>query len=142
MDEPEYVFMLGIATLLDGTHISVKFMEAAWSVELQPESNWVRTQWERLKDFYDVTARGIIGMVSVQQELKTTYWPVFVAHINDVEGYIIDLLMCVYANIGNPSTNSSKGGMAEEHGARITIIGEEAIPQMVQPYTRAGMIVE
>ena len=35
IDDPEYVYMLGIATLLDGTHKSVKFMEAAWSVQLQ-----------------------------------------------------------------------------------------------------------
>ena len=35
IDDPEYVYMLGIATLLDGTHRSVKFMEAAWSVQLQ-----------------------------------------------------------------------------------------------------------
>ena len=35
IDDPEYVYMLWIATLLDGTHRSVKFMEAAWSVQLQ-----------------------------------------------------------------------------------------------------------
>ena len=35
IDDPEYVYMLGIARLLDGTHRSVKFMEVAWSVQLQ-----------------------------------------------------------------------------------------------------------
>ena len=35
IDDPEYVYVLGIATLLHGTHKSVKFMEAAWSVQLQ-----------------------------------------------------------------------------------------------------------
>ena len=34
IDDPEYVYMLGIATLLGGTHKSVKFMEATWSVQL------------------------------------------------------------------------------------------------------------
>ena len=32
--DPECLYMLGIATLLDGTHRSVKFMETAWSVQL------------------------------------------------------------------------------------------------------------
>ena len=34
IDDPEYVYMFRIATLLNGTHKSVKFMEAAWSVQL------------------------------------------------------------------------------------------------------------
>ena len=34
IDDPEYVYMLGIATLLDVTHKSIGFMEAAWSVQL------------------------------------------------------------------------------------------------------------
>ena len=29
LDDPKYVYMLGIATLLDGTHILVKFKEGA-----------------------------------------------------------------------------------------------------------------
>ena len=35
IDGPEYVYMLGIATLLDGTHRSVSFMEAAWNLQLR-----------------------------------------------------------------------------------------------------------
>ena len=45
IDDPEYVYMLGIATLLDGIYRSVKFMEAAWSVQLQQEWKRVTTQW-------------------------------------------------------------------------------------------------
>ena len=51
IDDLEYVYMLGIATLLDGTHKSVKFMEAAWSVQLQQEWKRLTTQWEASKNF-------------------------------------------------------------------------------------------
>ena len=51
IDDPEYVYMLGIATLLDGIHSSVKFMEAAWSVQLQQEWKRVTTQWRSFKEF-------------------------------------------------------------------------------------------
>ena len=72
IDDPEYVYILGIATLLDGTHRSVKFMEAAWSVELQHEWKRVATQWGSFKEFSNALESRIIGMVSVQQELKIT----------------------------------------------------------------------
>ena len=51
IDDPEYVYMLGITTLLDGTHRSVTFMEAAWSVQLQQEWKRVTTQWGSFENF-------------------------------------------------------------------------------------------
>ena len=65
IDDPEYVYMLGIATLLDGTHRSVKFMEAAWSVQLQQEWKRVTTEWGSFKEFFDALQGGIIDMVSI-----------------------------------------------------------------------------
>ena len=44
IDDPKYVYMLGIAMLLAGTHRSVKFMEVAWSVQLRQEWKRVTTQ--------------------------------------------------------------------------------------------------
>ena len=64
IDDPEYVYMLGIATLLDGTHISLKFMEAAWSVQLQNEWKLVTTQWGSFKEFCNALQGGIIDIVS------------------------------------------------------------------------------
>ena len=49
IDDPEYVYMLGIATLSNGTHSSVKFMEAAWSVQLRQEWKRAMTQWGSFK---------------------------------------------------------------------------------------------
>ena len=70
IDDPEYVCMLGIATLLDGTHRSVKFMETAWSVQLQQEWQWVTTQWGSFKEFFNALQGGITDMVSIHQELE------------------------------------------------------------------------
>ena len=70
IDDPEYVYMLGIATLLDGTHRSVKFMEAAWSVQLQQEWKRVTTQWGSFKEFFNALQGGITDMVSTHQELE------------------------------------------------------------------------
>ena len=70
IDDPEYVYMLGIATLLDGTHRSVKFMEAAWSVQLQQEWKRVTTQWGSFKEFFNALQDGITDMVSTHQELE------------------------------------------------------------------------
>ena len=70
IDDPEYVYMLGIATLLDGTHKSVKFMEAAWSVQLQQEWKRVTTQWGSFKEFFNALQGGITNMVSIHQELE------------------------------------------------------------------------
>ena len=62
--------MLGIATLLDGAHKSVKFMEAAWSVQLQQEWKRMTTQWESFKEFFNALQGGITDMVSIRQELE------------------------------------------------------------------------
>ena len=70
IDDPEYVYMLGIATLLDGTHRSVKFMEAAWSVQLQQEWKRVTTQWGSFKEFFNALQGGITDMVSTRHELE------------------------------------------------------------------------
>ena len=70
MDDPEYVYMLGIATLLDGTHRSVKFMEAAWSVQLQQEWKRVTTQRGSFKEFFDALQGGIIDMVNIHHQLE------------------------------------------------------------------------
>ena len=70
IDDPENVYMLEIATLLDGTHKSVKFMEAAWSVQLQQEWKRVRTQWGSFKEFFNALHGGIIDMVSIHQEFE------------------------------------------------------------------------
>ena len=51
--------------LLDGTHRSVKFMEAAWSVQLQQEWKRVMTQGGSFKVFFNALQGGIIDMVSV-----------------------------------------------------------------------------
>ena len=59
IDDPEYVYMLGIPMLLDGTHRSVKFMEAAWSVQLQQERKRVTTQWGIFKEFFNALQGGI-----------------------------------------------------------------------------------
>ena len=60
IDDPEYVYMLGIAMLLDGTRRSMKFMEVAWSAELWHEWKQVTVQWARFKDFSNALKRGII----------------------------------------------------------------------------------
>ena len=70
IDDPEYVYMLGIATFLDGTHRSVKFMEAAWSVQLQQKWKRVTTQWGSFKEFFNALQGGITDMVSIHQELE------------------------------------------------------------------------
>ena len=70
IDDPEYVYILGIATLLDGTHKSVKFMDAAWSVQLQQEWKRVTTQWGSFKEFFNALQGGITDMVSIHQELE------------------------------------------------------------------------
>ena len=70
IDDPEYVYMLGIATLLDGTHRSVKFMEAAWRVQLQQEWKRVTTQWGSFIEFNNALQGGIMDMVSIYQELE------------------------------------------------------------------------
>ena len=70
IDDPEYVYMLGIATLLDGTHRSVKFMEATWSVQLQQEWKRVTKQWGSFKEFFNALQDGITDMVSTHQELE------------------------------------------------------------------------
>ena len=70
IDDPEYVYMLGIATLLDGTHRSVKCMEAAWSVQLQQEWKRVTTQWGSFKEFCNALQGGITDMVSIHQEFE------------------------------------------------------------------------
>ena len=70
IDDPEYVYILGIATLLDMTHISVKFMEAAWSVQLQQEWKRVTTQWGSFKAFLNALQGGITNIVSIHQELE------------------------------------------------------------------------
>ena len=62
--------MLGIATLLDGTHRSVKFMEAAWSVQLQQEWKRVTTQRGSFKECFNALQGGITDMVSIHQELE------------------------------------------------------------------------
>ena len=41
IDDPEYVYMLGIVTLFDRTHKSIEFMEAMWSADLQHVWKWV-----------------------------------------------------------------------------------------------------
>ena len=56
--------MLGITTLLDGTHKSVKFVEAAWSVQLQQEWKRVTTQWGSFKEFLNALQGGIIDIVN------------------------------------------------------------------------------
>ena len=70
IDDPENVYMLGIATLLDGTHRSVKFMEVAWSVQLQQEWKRVTTQWGSFKEFFNALQGGITNMASIHQELE------------------------------------------------------------------------
>ena len=70
IDDPEYVYMFGIAMLLDGTHRSIKFMEVAWSVQLQQDWKRVTTQWGRFKEFFDTLQGGIIDMVCINQELE------------------------------------------------------------------------
>ena len=70
IDDPEYVYILGIATSLDGTHISVKFMEAAWSVQLQQEWKRVTTQWGSFKEIFKALQGGITDMVSTHHELE------------------------------------------------------------------------
>ena len=70
IDDPERVYMLGIATLLDGRHRSVEFMEAAWSVELRQEWKRVTTQWASFEEIFNALQGGIIDMVSVHQELE------------------------------------------------------------------------
>ena len=62
--------MLGIATLLDETHRSVKFMEAAWSVQLQQEWKRVTTQWGNFKEFFNALQGGITETVGIHQELE------------------------------------------------------------------------
>ena len=64
--------MLGIATLLDGTPRSAKFMEAMRSVELLHKWKRMTIQWARVKDFSNALECGIIGMVSVQKDLEIT----------------------------------------------------------------------
>ena len=52
--------MFGIVMLLDGRRRSLKFMEAAWSVELWHEQVWVTMQWARFKDFSNALERGLL----------------------------------------------------------------------------------
>ena len=70
IDDPQYAYMLGIVTLLDGTHRSVKFMEAIWSVQLQQEWKRVTTQWGSFKEFFNALQGGSTDMVSIHQELE------------------------------------------------------------------------
>ena len=68
--DPEYVYTLLTATLLDGTRRSVKFMETTWSVQLRQEWKRVATQWGSFKEFFNALQGEIIDMVSVHQELE------------------------------------------------------------------------
>ena len=70
IDDPEYVYMLGTATLLDMRDRLVKFMEATWSVELWHEWKWVTTQWTNFKKFFNALVGAIIDMGSIRQGLE------------------------------------------------------------------------